>query len=91
MTMEEIKTLAEIVQEAQKKGPVPTAIVAPYDETTLNAVSEGIANGLITPELFGDEARLLDLLDGANIYRTAVKISNCDGNPVQPAINSIRC
>lgn len=87
--MTEIKSLAEIVQEAQKRGPVPTAIIAPYDEATLEAISMGIEHGLIAPELFGDEARINEGLKNSEISSSKVKITGCN-DPIQTAIDSIR-
>lgn len=88
--MERITTLSDIVAEAKKKGAVSTAVVAPYDESTLDAVSEGVKQGLIRPELFGEKKRVEKALAEFGVDAGDVAICDCEASPVQAAIDSIR-
>lgn len=87
--MDRIKSLIGIVSEATKKGPVDTAVIAPYDKATLEAIREGLKHKLIHPSLYGEKERIETLVQESQISLDAVKIYDCKA-PIQPAIDSIR-
>ena len=88
--MERITTLKGIIEAARQKGPVPAAIVAPYDQATLEAVSAGVEHGLIVPEYFGEGKRIRELLAESGLNPDQAAICEAGDDPVQPAIDSIR-
>ncbi len=86
--MEEIRNLSDIIAQAKKRPPVPTAVVAPYDTMTLTAVKEGTEEGLILAELFGDSAVIEKAAAAIGLNLKAVKIT--EASPIEGAIESIR-
>lgn len=84
-------TISQIVDEAKRWGPVSTAVVAPYDAATMSAVKEGVEQGLIRAELFGDGERLRKKLLEAGVDNKGEAISITDSHdPIADAVASIR-
>ena len=88
--MEKLTSLKGIIEQAKINGPVKTAIVAPYDLATISAVQEGVSEGLIKAELFGDKKRIEQVFADNGIPPFDMTIYDCSEGAVQAAIDSIR-
>ena len=85
-----MKSLQEVIGRAKQKGPVKLAVVMPHDDATVFAVKMGIEAALIQPELFGDRALIMPLLEKAGLSEKDLVISqDTSGTPIE-AITSVR-
>ncbi len=87
--MTPLTTIGQIVEEARCRGPVPCAVAAPYDEATLSAVKEGVEQGLIRANLFGEGKRLREKLSEVGIGNKTVTVTDC-ASPISAAIAAVR-
>ena len=85
-----MKSLQEIIDRAKQKGPVGMAVVLPHDLITLLAIKEGIDAQLIRPELFGDRALILPLLEEAGLSEKEILLSHDENGALGQAIASVR-
>jgi len=87
-----IKDLKQLVNFARKHGPAKVAVVAPYDKATINAVKEGLENGLIKSQLFGDKYLIEISVREAGIEKFNVDIQHGSDSTklVQAAVQSVR-
>lgn len=90
--MMQIRCFEEMVEQAQKKEGMRIAVAAPYDKNTLLAVKDGLESGLAVPELFGDEARILPLMEEVGISPSQAEVVHManTASAIQGAIDSIR-
>ena len=85
-----MKSLQEIIGRAKQKGPLGMAVVMPHDIATIHAIKEGMDAQLVQPELFGDRAKILPLLEEAGLAENAVIVSQEEKGALPAAIASVR-
>lgn len=85
-----MKSLQEIIDRAKQKGPLGMAVVMPHDIATIHAIKEGMDAQLVQPELFGDRAKILPLLEEAGLAENAVIVSQEEKGALPAAIASVR-
>lgn len=86
-----ITRLAEIVEEARRRGPRRLAVAYAQDAHTLTAVYKAWSEGLVKPILFGDKDEIYRVCAEGNIDTAAFEIDNetSDKKCVDMAVNAV--
>ena len=77
---------------AKVKKSKGIAVAVPYDKNTLLAVKDALDSGLTTAQLFGDQSRILPILEQIGLSASAVSICHVEEThqAIETAITSIR-
>lgn len=88
----QVRTMEELIECARRRGPKRTAVVAPYDEASIMAVKEGLADGLLIPELFGDEALIRGAMEEFGLDAAGIRICHQadTASAIRAAVDSVR-
>lgn len=90
--MEQIRNFDMLLDAARAKGQRGIAVAAPYDKSTLHAVKDALESGLAVPQLFGEKARILSVMEQVELAGDAVEIVDADSTAeaIAKAIQSVR-
>ena len=85
--MNTLRSIADIISEVQKRGSVRTAVAAPHDVPTMDALLHAVDAGLILPTLFGDGRLICELMNGRH---PELEVVDCPEGFVQRAVDAVR-
>lgn len=90
--MQPIRNFDQLLQCAKGRGSKGIAVAVPYDKNTLLAVKDALDSGLTTAQLFGDQSRILPILEQIGLSASAVSICHVEEThqAIETAITSIR-
>ena len=90
--MQPIRNFDQLLQCAQERGSKGIAVAVPYDRNTLLTVKDALESGLATAQLFGDQSRILPILEQIGLSASAVSICHVEEThqAIEAAIASIR-
>ena len=90
--MQPIRNFDQLLQCAKGRGSKGIAVAVPYDKNTLLAVKDALDSGLTTAQLFGDQSRILPILEQIGLSASAVSICHVEEThqAIETAIASIR-
>lgn len=90
--MQPIRNFDQLLQCAKVRGSKGIAVAVPYDKNTLLAVKDALDSGLTTAQLFGDQSRILPILEQIGLSASAVSICHVEEThqAIETAIASIR-
>ena len=76
--MQPIRNFDQLLQCAKERGSKGIAVAVPYDKNTLLAVKDALDSGLATARLFGDQSRILPILEQIGLSASAVSICHVE-------------
>ena len=90
--MQPIRNFDQLLQCAKGRSSKGIAVAVPYDKSTLLAVKDALESGLTTAQLFGDQSRILPILEQIGLSASAVSICHVEEThqAIETAIASIR-
>ena len=80
-----IHKLSELIEKAKNKPKKKIAVAAAEDEPVLKSLKSGIENGIITPVLIGDKAKIEKIAQAIDFELTDVQIIHNDKGPNESA------
>lgn len=90
--MQPICNFDQLLQCAKERSSKGIAVTVPYDKNTLLAVKDALESGLVTAQLFGDQSRILPIMEQIDLSASAVSICHVEEThqAIETAIASIR-